>query len=156
MVPDLSLQPGRFAYEWRECYSAVAEYTRNLLPRPLSHLGQGIYEALPLLEIAEASPPYLGRKPTLARLLIDNDRPFRPDPSLFPKRESLTADAIRKAGFGVVLSSSYNSARIALSKPLKSPLTRSVTSTTSSWLSSSWKPAAKLVIHEIPRTFKPE
>ena len=50
----------------------------------------------------------------------------------------------------------YNSARIALSKPLKSPLTRSVTSTTSSWLSSSWKPAAKLVMHEIPRTFRPE
>lgn len=50
----------------------------------------------------------------------------------------------------------HHSARIAFSKPLKSPLTRSVTSTTSSWLSSSWKPAAWLVIHEIPRTFKPE
>ena len=156
MVPDLSLQPGRFAYEWRECYSAVAEYTRNLLPRPLSHLGQEIDEALLLLEIAGADQTVLGRKPTLAHLLIDNDRPFRPDPFLFPKRQSLTADAIRKASFGVVLSSAYNSARIAFSKPLKSPLTRSVTSTTSSWLSSSWKPAAKLVIHEIPRTFKPE
>ena len=49
-----------------------------------------------------------------------------------------------------------SSARIAFSNPLKSPLTRSVTSTTSSWFNSSWKPAAKLVIHEIPRTFKPE
>ena len=33
---------------------------------------------------------------------------------------------------------------------------RSVTSTTSSWFNSSCKPAAKLEIHEIPRTFKSE
>ena len=102
MVPDLSLQPGRFAYEWREFYSAVAEYTRNLLPRPLSHLGQEIDEALLLLEIAGADQTVLGRKPTLAHLLIDNDRPFRPGPFLFPMIEWLEATSVRKAGFGVV------------------------------------------------------
>ena len=45
---------------------------------------------------------------------------------------------------------------MALSKPLKSPLTHSATSITSSWLISYFKPVVQLVIHKIPRSFKPE
>ena len=45
---------------------------------------------------------------------------------------------------------------MALSKPLKSPLTHSATSITSSWLISYLKPVVQLVIHKIPRSFKPE
>ncbi len=56
----------------------------------------------------------------------------------------------------VLFSNAYNSAKIAFTKPLKLPLICSVTSTTSSWLSSDWKPAAKFVIAEIPKTFMPE
>lgn len=139
---DSHLQPTQFAFELTEFYSVSVGHTKNMPPNTLPYTKLGTYGPLQLVQIVVASPTYVGQMLPIERLLIDNGMQFQPDLSLFPMRQSLEAGAIRMAVFGDAFSWHYNSARVALSNPLKLPLTRSVTSTTSSWLSSSWKPAA--------------
>ena len=72
--------------------------------RDRSHTRPETYGDLQLLEIAGANPTYLGQKPALAPLLVDNDRQFQPDPSLFLMIKWLEVLSVRRAAFGVVLS----------------------------------------------------
>lgn len=139
---DSHFQLTQFAFELTESYSVSVGHTKNMPPNTLPYTKLGTYGPHQLVQIVVASPTYFGQMLTIVRLLIDNGRQFQPDLFLFPMRQSLEAGAIHMAVFGDAFSWHYNSARIALSNPLKLPLTRSVTSTTSSWLSSSWKPAA--------------
>ena len=96
------------------------------------------------MKLLSKSELSLAKRPAL-HPLVDNDRnsdQTRP----IPNDKVAKVTSVRGGLWSRTLGLEFSKDRF--SNPLKSPLTRSITSTTSSWLSSSWKPAAKLVIHE--------